>query len=147
MEAKAMMYDYLKREQELATGCPENPSGLGTAYDTKGNELRSLKGVTGVEFPNAGSQSYGEVFRLLGYPHVFELQMCSSAGDWDFLVSKDRVAWSIASQENRYPMFGFRYFVGPEIFTSTDGELTDAEVANIYEEWEDTRVPPEWVKE
>lgn len=126
-----MMYDYLKREQELATGCPENPSGIGKGFDNKGEVLEKLEGATITEFPNAGSQSYDEAFRLMGYPHVVELQTCSSAGDWDFLVSKDKREWKNASQENRYPYSGFKYLIGRTALSSKE-EITGEEAVEFF---------------
>ena len=102
-----------KKMAEDATGIRENLHGIGTFYDENGKEISTekIKDHKAVEVPNAGAGSYQEVFETMGYPHLVKVFMCSSAGDWSFIVSKDRKEWFEAWQENRYPYVGFRYGV------------------------------------
>jgi hypothetical protein len=41
------------------------------------------------------------------YPYCEVWDQTSSAGDWTFLVSKDRQTWFLMFQENNYPRSGF----------------------------------------
>ncbi len=99
---------------EQMTGIPENPSGIGQFYDSKGNPVSREQaqdlfiGGETIELPNAGAGSYSEVFEALGYEETKPIEWSSSAGDWTFAV-RDEETWYIAYQSNRYPRHGFAY--------------------------------------
>ena len=75
-----------------------------------------------VAVPGAGAGSYIEVFKELGFSEVEEIDTGSSAGDWSFGV-KNKMGWSLASQENRYPYYGFTYWLSRDFqgFGSFEG--------------------------
>ena len=50
-----------------------------------------------------GANSYKQYARDRGYTHIEVLDWTSSAGDWQFLVSKDGHEWFVLFQENNYP--------------------------------------------
>ncbi len=108
------MRKFLKELAETATGCAENPSGIGEFYDNRGNELTreqaqdALGNGESVEVPNAGSGSYEAVFKALGFEETKVIEWSSSAGDWTFAV-RDEETWYVAFQNNRYPHHGFSY--------------------------------------
>jgi len=66
-----------------------------------------------------GAHSYKDYARQNGYKHVEVLNWSSSAGDWQFLISKNRRQWRILFQENNYPRPGFTHSIGEEIFEGT----------------------------
>ena len=68
-----------------------------------------------VAVPAAGAGSYDEVFSKLGFSEVELIESGSSAGDWTFGV-KDNFGWRVAYQENRYPYFGYRYYINTKDF-------------------------------
>lgn len=64
-----------------------------------------------LEIPNSGAGSYDKVFcDILGYDEVKVVNWTSSAGDWDFGIREGKL-WRMASQNNRYPYYGFRYCI------------------------------------
>jgi len=42
-----------------------------------------------------------------GYEHLEVVDWTSSAGDWQFIVSKDEETWFLMTQDNAYPRRGF----------------------------------------
>jgi hypothetical protein len=58
-----------------------------------------------------------------GYSHVEVLDWTSSAGDWQFLVSRDGNEWQILHQTNNYPRPGFSYFISDDVFYGTLEEV------------------------
>ena len=50
-----------------------------------------------------GADSYKKYARKKGYKHVEVWNWSSSAGDWQFPVSKDGNEWHMLVQENNYP--------------------------------------------
>jgi len=64
--------------------------------------------------------SYAE---SLGFKFLEVLDWSSSAGDWQFLVSRDRKHWQILSQDNNYPNPGFTYSLDDRIFEGTLEEV------------------------
>ncbi|MHA1329604.1 MAG: hypothetical protein ACTSR2_00870 [Candidatus Hodarchaeales archaeon] len=64
--------------------------------------------------PGAGAGSYIKVFQLLGFSDVELIESGSSAGDWTLAV-KDETGWAVAGQENRFPFYGFRYWISQEL--------------------------------
>lgn len=51
----------------------------------------------------AGAGDFAKWARARGYPHCEVLNWCSSAGDWQFVVSEDGKVWFPMTQENNYP--------------------------------------------
>ena len=81
-----------------------------------------------VAVPGAGAGSYIKVFKELGFSEVKEIDTTSSAGDWAFGV-KNKAGWSLASQNNRYPYYGFNYWLGRGGFDSFE------ELVEYLREW------------
>ena len=117
MNAEAKIRELAERQAaEAATGIDQPGRSLGTFYQRGGfvverKEAADLIQETGIEVPNAGSGSYREFFRLLGYVEVCAFDTTSSAGDWAFAVKDKDGDWWVATQENRYPGHGFTYRV------------------------------------
>lgn len=61
-----------------------------------------------------GADSYKDYAQAHGYTHIEVLNWGSSAGDWQFLVSKDGFTWHILFQENNYPRPGFSHSIQTE---------------------------------
>lgn len=61
-----------------------------------------------------GAGSYAQYAEQRGFTHIEVLNWGSSAGDWEFLVSKDGEVWYILSQENNYPRLGFSHHIDME---------------------------------
>jgi hypothetical protein len=61
--------------------------------------------------------------KKLGFPIITILDTSSSAGDWDFLVSRDNESWQIFSQRNNYPNPGVSYTLGEEIYRGSLSEV------------------------
>jgi len=78
-----------------------------------------------------GAHSYKDYARERGYMHVEVLNWGSSAGDWQFLVSRDGHEWQILFQENNYPRAGFSHSIEPRVYY---GALDDVS-KEIEEEW------------
>ena len=98
---------------EQTTGIKERVAGGGLFYDDAGHAISDSmarriirKGET-VESPNAGSGSYKEIARRLGFTKIGVADWGSSAGDWCFNVQGGRLLF----QYNRYPYAGFRYSI------------------------------------
>jgi len=71
-----------------------------------------------------GADSYKGFAERLGYSHVEVLNWTSSAGDWQFIVSKDGRRWRILFQENNYPRGpGFSHTLGDEEYEGTAAEV------------------------
>lgn len=108
------MSELQKQASEQATGCQENPTGIGQFYDNKGNALtpkqarQAFRDGQIIEVPNAGAGSYYKILESLGYKTIEDVERGSSAGDWTLAV-KTRDGWRAVYQENRYPFHGFRY--------------------------------------
>ena len=115
---------------ESATGCVENPRGLGKYFATAIKELTPvdamdhlLNGNT-VSVPNAGAGSYKDFFTSIGFNEVKTIDTTSSAGDWSFGVF-DGFKWMLAFQSNRYPRCGFDYSYSWEMCADTFEELCE----------------------
>ena len=72
---------------------------------------------------NAGS--YKEFAEEQGFKYVEVLNWMSSAGDWQFLVSRDGDEWYILEQVNNYPRQGFSHHVLDEMFLGTVAEVCE----------------------
>jgi hypothetical protein len=85
--------------------------------------MQSQSIVMGAEFEDqmtgCNASGYREAARKMGFDRVEVLNWTSSAGDWQFLVSKDGEIWQVLSQENNWPRAGFSYYLGDEIFAGT----------------------------
>lgn len=71
----------------------------------------------------AGASSYRQYARKHSYKHIEVLNWCSSAGDWQFIVSKDGHEWRVLSQTNNYPRPGFSHYIGNETFYGSPDEV------------------------
>ena len=56
-----------------------------------------------------GAGSYLAYARQQGYAHLLVVDWTSSAGDWTFLVSKDKETWYLLFQTNNFPRSGFSH--------------------------------------
>ena len=52
-------------------------------------------------------KGYREWAEDQGYPYCEVLDWTSSAGDWSFIISKDKNCWYIMQQTNNWPRLGF----------------------------------------
>jgi hypothetical protein len=59
------------------------------------------------------------------------LNWTSSAGDWEFLISKDKENWQILFQTNNFPRSGFSHRIDEEIYTGTLEEVIE-EITSRY---------------
>ena len=66
-----------------------------------------------------GADGYMAVAHKRGYRFVEVLDWSSSAGDWEFIVSKSGKVWRIMGQTNRYPRAGFDYWFDKRRFHGT----------------------------
>jgi len=102
-----------KIASEQATGCCEHGELI---FQTKNGGITDedaagrLYNGEEVAVPSAGSGSYNDVFQAMGFTEVKVIDWGNSAGDWTFGV-KNESGWRVAWQENRYPCYGFRYFI------------------------------------
>ena len=108
-----------KNIAEQATGIEERGklqfwSSKGERIERKEAKRRIEEGEM-IEVPSAGAGSYDEIFQDLGFEEIRDIFLSSSAGDWTFGV-KDKRGWRVAGQENRYPYYGFKYWIGKESF-------------------------------
>lgn len=78
-----------------------------------------------------GSGSYLTYAHSQGYEYVEVLNWGSSAGDWQFLVSKDEIEWKILFQENNYPQQGFSHSISDDTFWGTFEEVCE-QVEQVY---------------
>jgi hypothetical protein len=71
-----------------------------------------------------GADSYKDFAARNGYGHLEVLNWTSSAGDWQFIVSKDGQRWRVLQQENNYPRGpGFSHTLGDEEYEGTAEEV------------------------
>ncbi len=77
-----------------------------------------------------GAGSYVDYAHRHGFTIIEVLCWGSSAGDWQFIVSKDGVEWYILDQQNNYPRPGFTHTIDTEAYYGT----VDAVLEQIYEE-------------
>jgi hypothetical protein len=70
-----------------------------------------------------GAHSYRDFAQKHGYSHIEVLNWCSSAGDWQFIISKDGQHWRVLYQENNFPRPGFSHIVGDETYEGTPEEV------------------------
>jgi hypothetical protein len=70
-----------------------------------------------------GADSYKGFAARNGYGHLEVLNWTSSAGDWQFIVSKDGKRWRVLFQENNYPRPGFSHTLSDEEYEGTAEEV------------------------
>ena len=70
-----------------------------------------------------GSGSYAEYARSKGYNFIEVLDWTSSAGDWQFIISKDGKEWKMLFQENNYPREGFSHSIDDAVYEGTGDEV------------------------
>ena len=132
MEAVSSLVNRLVSEQ--ATGIKQQGSlkfwSEGVKI-TKRQARKFIKEGKEVAIPSAGAGSYNEVFEMLGYSEVKVVQWSSSAGDWEFAV-KDKTGWRIAGQDNRYPHYGFTFWVSSEVWGFSSYEDLVKEIEKLY---------------
>lgn len=120
-------------KSESATGCIENPSGLGKYYAGRFEQPAELTPEKAADYmldggvvsvPNAGAGSYEAFFKSVGFLKVKRIYDSSSAGDWTLGIY-DGFKWIIAYQNNRYPHFGFNYSYSWELCSDSFEELCE----------------------
>jgi hypothetical protein len=73
-----------------------------------------------------GSGDYGLWADGQGYLYCVVLDWTSSAGDWQFIVSKDGEIWYVMTQENNFPRLGYtRTIDESRPFEGTEDEALD----------------------
>lgn len=85
--------------------------------------MQSQTITMGAEFEDqmtgCNASSYRDAAEYMGFDRVEVLDWTSSAGDWQFLVTRDGETWQILSQDNNYPRAGFSYSLSDECFEGT----------------------------
>lgn len=90
--------------------------------------------VLGVASQMTGCRNAGDYARWAhdqGYRHIEVLNWSSSAGDWQFVVSKDGHEWFIMTQENNWPRPGFTRGVDESRAFFGTGEEVLEEIYNL----------------
>ena len=80
----------------------------------------------------SGSGGFRKVFANMGYNFCVVTDWCSSAGDWNFIVSKDGYEWHLASQVNNFPKAGFSYYVSDDETYYGDSDEVLEELADRF---------------
>ena len=78
-----------------------------------------------------GAGNYQDYARSKGYKFVEVLDWSSSAGDWQFIISKDNEIWQILSQSNNHPNPGFSYEISEEEFFGSAEEVLK-QITDMY---------------
>ena len=113
------IHELEQRFQEPAYEGPRpTPSG--------GPEGRKPSSVEETATGCVGADTYKDFARRHGYGQVEVLDWTSSAGDWQFIVSKDGERWRVLSQENNFPRPGFSHALGDEEYEGTAEEVLQA---------------------
>lgn len=68
------------------------------------------------QMTGCNASSYREAAKQMGFERVEVLDWTSSAGDWQFLVSRNGEEWQILFQSNNWPKSGFSYSLSDEVF-------------------------------
>lgn len=71
----------------------------------------------------AGAGSYLAFAKKAGFKYLEVLNWSSSAGDWQFIVSRDGSEWYILEQTNNYPWPGFSHLIDTTPFFGTAEEV------------------------
>lgn len=70
--------------------------------------------------------AFRRAFANMGYNFCTVTDWCSSAGDWNFIVSEDGYEWHLASQINNWPKGGFSYSVSEdEVYYGSSDEVLE----------------------
>jgi len=86
--------------------------------------VAALNAETATGCPGAGG--YRAFAKSQGFQYIRTLNTSSSAGDWEFLVSKDRETWYVMTQRNNWPRPGFSYDIDTDTaFLGTFGEAAE----------------------
>lgn len=67
-----------------------------------------------------------------GYRFIDVIDWTSSAGDWDFIVSKDARVWYVMTQRNNWPCAGFDRCIHADMRFVGRGEDVLLEIAERY---------------
>ena len=78
-----------------------------------------------------GAGDYQDYAHSKGYKYVKVLNWMSSAGDWEFIISKDGERWQILSQTNNYPKPGFSYEISDEEFYGSAEDVLQ-QITDMY---------------
>ena len=79
-----------------------------------------------------GAGDYKNYAHSKGYKFVEVLNWMSSAGDWEFIISKDGERWQILSQTNNFPKSaGFSYEISEEEFFGTKEDVLQ-QITDMY---------------
>ena len=79
----------------------------------------------------AGAHGYKEYAKSQGFNHVEVLDWCSSAGDWQFIVSVDGEYWQVLSQTNNWPQPGFSYCIDDRLWEGT-ADMVLEDISQAY---------------
>lgn len=90
-----------------------------------GNEFINMPHVAESATGCRGANSYREFAIARGYKFIEVLSWCSSAGDWQFIISKDGLTWQLLDQTNNYPGNGFSHSISEEIWEGTAEEVLE----------------------
>lgn len=84
-----------------------------------------------------GACSYLKFIRDNGYKYHVVLSNSSSAGDWQFIVSKDGLHWHILQQWNNWPKAGYtcRLYCEDDNLPPVEYEGTAEEVLEYIALW------------
>lgn len=77
------------------------------------------------------SRGYLQYAMNRGFNHIEVLDWSSSAGDWQFLISRNGYDWQILHQTNNYPLDGFSYHIEDDIWCGTV-EQAYKQIEEIY---------------
>lgn len=77
------------------------------------------------------ANSYKEYANKKGYKYIKVVDWTSSAGDWQFIISKDNKRWQILEQVNNYPKTGFSHFIDNKIWYGNSNIVLE-DIYNTY---------------
>lgn len=83
-----------------------------------------------------GAGSYADYADSKGYGYCEVLDWTSSAGDWQFLVSKDGKTWYILDQTNNYPGYRFTWTISDGIDDPDWIEFFEGDIESVYKQIE-----------
>jgi len=79
----------------------------------------------------AGVGNYRDYAHKAGYKCIEVLNWSSSAGDWQFIISKDKKAWQVLDQVNNWPRAGFTYTIDDQVWYGTAKQVLK-DIYNFY---------------
>lgn len=77
-----------------------------------------------------GAGSYRQFAEQQGFKYIEVLNWCSSAGDWQFIASKDGNEWRILEQTNNYPRAGFSHQLSDEVYYGNAADVLNEILAD-----------------